>query len=125
MTATADMFDTLIQLRAGGSVDITGRGNPGADPGLWTVAAFRAEDDRAVHSDVWERHPAGEEVLCLLRGRLAVFLRDEGDGVRPHATLTPGDCFVVPPGQWHRLSVLEPCELMSITPRPGTTHEKA
>lgn len=118
-----DLFETLIHLRDDGSAEPSARGGA-AGAGLWTVAAHRADDDAALHSDVWERHPTGDEVLCVLSGALAVHLRDHGDGSEPFATLTAGRSFVVPAGHWHRLTVVEPAELLAITPRPGTRHER-
>src|SRR5690242_11852771 len=109
-----DLFDTLIHLRQGGVAEaaeprtranaLAGRG----DASVWTVGAFHADSDQAVHADVWERHPGGYEVLCVLSGAMHVYLRDRGDGTVPVATLTPGQLFIVPVGRWHRLAVVEP-----------------
>jgi mannose-6-phosphate isomerase-like protein (cupin superfamily) len=124
---TVDLFDTMIQLRDGRVAEPANRRDalPGAgNPGLWTMGAFHADGDRSVHADVWERHPAGHEVLCVLSGQFRVYLRDHGDGSEPVAHLSAGGSFIVPPGRWHRLSVVEPGDLLSITPRPGTEHEK-
>lgn len=115
-----DLFKTLIQLRPDGAAEPVSRREASAGS-LWTLSAFHAEDDRAVHSDVWERHARGHEVLVVLSGAFRVHLRDEGHV----ATLTAGRSFIVPPGRWHRLSVDEPGDLLSITPRAGTEHEKA
>jgi mannose-6-phosphate isomerase-like protein (cupin superfamily) len=117
-------LNTLIQLRPGGVAEPTGRREAlaGTDgESLWTVGAFRAETDRDVHADVWERHARWQEILVVLSGALRVYLRDEGHV----ATLTAGRSFLVPPGRWHRLAVEEPGALLSITPRAGTEHEKA
>ncbi|MEU8634139.1 cupin domain-containing protein [Amycolatopsis sp. NPDC048633] len=119
-----DLFKTLIQLRPSGVAEpaehrreaLTGTDGES----LWTISAFHAENDRAVHSDVWERHSKGHEVLVVLSGALRVYLREEGHV----ATLTAGRSFIVPPGRWHRLSVDEPGDLLSITPRAGTEHER-
>ncbi|WIV57177.1 cupin domain-containing protein [Amycolatopsis nalaikhensis] len=118
-----DLFSTLIQLRPDGVAEAADRREAlrGTDGSLWSVGAFHAEDDRAVHSDVWERHTRGHEVLVALSGTFRVHLRDEG----LVATLTAGRSFIVPPGRWHRLAVEEPGDLLSITPRAGTEHEKA
>jgi mannose-6-phosphate isomerase-like protein (cupin superfamily) len=128
--AATDLFDTLIHLRPGGVAEVAeprtrlkalaGR----ADAGLWTVGAVHADSDRAVHADVWERHPSGDEVLCVLAGAMQVYLRDHADGAVPVATLTSGQSFIVPVGQWHRLAVVEPADLLAITPRVDTQHEK-
>lgn len=124
MSENYDLFKTLIQLRPSGAAEPAERREAlrGTDgESLWTLGAFHAEDDRAVHSDVWERHTQGHEVLVVLSGALRIYVRDEG----LVATLTAGHSFIVPPGRWHRLAVEEPGDLLSITPRAGTEHEKA
>jgi len=116
-----DLYSTLIQLRDDGSADGTARSER-SDIGLWTISAFHADNDQALHSHVWERHPTGHEVLGVLSGSLHVYLREAGED--PVATLTAGQAFLVPTGAWHRLSVREPGDLLSITPRAGTEHER-
>ena len=120
-TEPTDLFANLIQLRTGGEIAAQRRGEPG-ESGLWTVAAFHAESNESVHSHVWERHPGGDELLCVLSGALSVHLR--GDDAGPATSLRPGTFFVVPAGKWHRLTVDEPGDLLSITPRLDTEHEK-
>ncbi len=130
MAPATDLFDTLIHLRRGGVAEVaqpSTRLNALAsrgDAGLWSVGACHADNDRAVHSDVWERHPSGDEVLCVLSGVVHVYLRDHGDGTVPVATLTAGQSFVVPVGRWHRLAVVEAGDLLAITPRVDTQHEQ-
>jgi mannose-6-phosphate isomerase-like protein (cupin superfamily) len=123
-----NLFDTLIQLRQGGVAEPSMRSrdaDPGrAGAGLWTLTAFHADSDQALHSDVWECHPTGQEVLCVPSGAIHIYLRDHGAGAKPVATLTAGQCFIVPVGQWHRLSVSEPGDLLAITPRVDTQHER-
>lgn len=114
-----DLFETLIHLREGLVVEPGTRQDPA---GLWAVGAFHADSDESVHADHWERHPAGQELLFALSGELAIYLRDHGQ--EPVATLTAGQAFVVPAGRWHRLSVREPGDLVTISPRPGTEHER-
>jgi mannose-6-phosphate isomerase-like protein (cupin superfamily) len=86
------------------------------------VGAFHADSDESVHADHWERHTAGQELLYVVSGALAVHLREYGDG--PVVTLTSGQAFIVPAGKWHRLSVREPGDLVTVSPRPGTEHER-
>jgi mannose-6-phosphate isomerase-like protein (cupin superfamily) len=68
----------------------------------------------------WERHPAGEEVVILLSGR--VDLIQEIDGEHRRVELHPGMAVVNPPGVWHTADVLEPGDGLFITPGRGTEH---
>ncbi|MGZ8735217.1 MAG: cupin domain-containing protein [Acidimicrobiia bacterium] len=68
----------------------------------------------------WERHPAGEEVVVLLSGR--VDLIQEIDGVERRIELRPGQALVNPRGVWHTADVHEPGDGLFITPGRGTEH---
>jgi len=116
-----DLLTHTLQLRAGGVAEASTARGP-VDAGLWTVARLRAEDGRALHADVWECHPTGNEVLVVLSGAVHLFLRDPP--ADEPTTLRPGDAVVVPVGAWHRLDVAEPADLMAITPRADTRHER-
>jgi mannose-6-phosphate isomerase-like protein (cupin superfamily) len=70
--------------------------------------------------DQWERHPAGEEVVLLLSGR--VDLVQEIDGEERSVSLRPGFAVVNPPGVWHTADVHEPGDALFITPGRGTDH---
>ena len=75
-----------------------------ASPGSWTN---------------WERHPAGEEVVICLSGRMTVLRELESvDSVE----LGPGDAMINPRGVWHTADVAEPGQYMTITPGAGTEH---
>lgn len=71
--------------------------------------------------DTWERHPAGEEVVLLLSGRVEIVQRI-GDGER-RVALGPGQAMINPPGVWHTADVHEPGDALFITPGRGTEHE--
>jgi mannose-6-phosphate isomerase-like protein (cupin superfamily) len=71
--------------------------------------------------DSWERHPAGEEVVLLLSGRVDLIQRLDGGERR--VTLEPGQAVINPPGVWHTADVHEPGEALFITPGRGTEHE--
>lgn len=70
--------------------------------------------------DIWEMHPAGDEVVCLLSGAIDVVL-DEPDGERVVALETGRTC-IVPRGVWHRAIVREPGDTLHITRGEGTQH---
>jgi mannose-6-phosphate isomerase-like protein (cupin superfamily) len=123
--ASFDPFATLVHLRAGGA----------ALPVAWTPDVFRTlatgAEDRVVgakhgevpanfHAEEWEMHPGGDEVLYLLAGALEVVL-EEPAGERTFG-LRGGQACLVPRGQWHRLVLREPSDLLFITPAHGTRH---
>jgi len=66
----------------------------------------------------WERHPAGEEVVVLLSGRVELLQRTD-DGER-RIELRPGQAVINPPGVWHTADVIEPGDALFITPGRGT-----
>lgn len=63
-----------------------------------------------------EMHPDGDEVLYLISGRARVLL--ESDPVE-EVTLEAGDGLIVPKGIWHKVEILEPCQIVYITPGPN------
>jgi mannose-6-phosphate isomerase-like protein (cupin superfamily) len=66
----------------------------------------------------WERHPAGEEVVVLLSGRVDLIQRVDGGERR--IALQPGQAVINPPGVWHTADVHEPGDALFITPGRGT-----
>ena len=63
-----------------------------------------------------EMHPDGDEVLYLISGRLrVVFLDSPLDDV----DVLPGDGLVVPKGMWHRVDIIEPSQIVYLTPGPN------
>ncbi len=66
----------------------------------------------------WERHPAGEELVVLLSGR--VDLIQEVDGAEHVVALEAGQAVVNPPGVWHTAVVHEPGAALFVTPGVGT-----
>jgi quercetin dioxygenase-like cupin family protein len=70
--------------------------------------------------DSWERHPAGEELVVLLSGR--VDLVQDVDGVEQVIPMAAGQAVINPAGRWHRTVVHEPGQALFITPGRGTEH---
>ena len=63
-----------------------------------------------------EMHPDGDEILYLISGRArVVFIEDDEDDIE----MLPGDGLVVPQGMWHRVDIIEPCEIVYLTPGPN------
>jgi mannose-6-phosphate isomerase-like protein (cupin superfamily) len=68
----------------------------------------------------WERHPAGEEVVYLLSGRVDIV--QDLDGAHHVVELRPGDAIINPTNVWHTARVHEPGLALFITPGDGTEH---
>jgi mannose-6-phosphate isomerase-like protein (cupin superfamily) len=64
-------------------------------------------------------HPDGDELLYVVSGRFRV----TGDSA-PEASveLGPGEVCIVRKGEWHLVSVIEPGQLVNITPGPRGEH---
>ena len=63
-----------------------------------------------------EMHPDGDEVLYLVSGHArVVFLDRDWDDIDMRA----GAGLVVPRGTWHRVDILEPCQIVYLTPGPN------
>ena len=71
----------------------------------------------------WERHPAGEEVVLLLSGRVDI-VQDLG-GDEHVVALHPGQAMVNPTYVWHTARVHAPGRALFITPGRGTEHRPA
>jgi quercetin dioxygenase-like cupin family protein len=74
----------------------------------------------------WERHPAGAELVVVISGRMTLLQEfrktARGDEVRVEITLGPGEAAINPPGIWHTSDVIEPGQVLFITPGIGTEH---
>ena len=123
---TFDLRETYLHLHEGGAADRIAvtetfwpevmSGQRRLDGRLVMIAQMR---EATAH---WERHPAGEELLYRLSGAVDVIV-EEADGERriPLRDGSPG--YVVPAGVWHRFEVLEPGDILFITPGEGTAHK--
>lgn len=87
------------------------------------VSFFSANEPDDVHSDFWEMHPEGDELLIVYSGALDLVL--EGADSTRTVGLSSQTAFIVPAGIWHRLLLHKPSVLIAITNRNGTRHKKA
>jgi len=76
------------------------------------------EDSRSW--DSWERHPAGDEVVICLSGRMTVI--QEIGGEHELVELGPYEATINPSGVWHTADLHEPVRFLTITPGQGTEH---
>jgi quercetin dioxygenase-like cupin family protein len=63
-----------------------------------------------------EMHPDGDEVLYLIDGKVRITI--ETDPVE-ELEMLPGNGMIVPKGVWHRVDILEPSQIVYLTPGPG------
>lgn len=66
----------------------------------------------------WERHPAGDELVVQLGGRVHVI--QERDGAEQVVELSAGMALINPRNVWHTADVVEPGDTLFITPGIGT-----
>jgi mannose-6-phosphate isomerase-like protein (cupin superfamily) len=79
------------------------------------VAVFAFDADWST----WERHPAGDELVCLLSGRATLVLDQNG---KHHAVelKKPGEYVLVPKGTWHTARTKVATNMLFVTPGEGT-----
>jgi len=63
-----------------------------------------------------EMHPDGDEILYLISGRVKIVFLDDDE---EDADVRPGDGLVVPKGVWHRVDIIEPSQIVYLTPGPN------
>ena len=127
MQTTAEAFDlatTYVQLDDGPAA-LTVQ----VDDRFWETIDRRPElhggrlvgtFHNAADWEIWEMHPAGDEIVCLLSGAIDMVL-EEGHGERV-VPLEAGQTCIVPQGVWHRAVVREPGDTRHITRGEGTQH---
>ena len=85
------------------------------------LVSFSTRDGEWGH---WEKHPAGEEFVCLIDGE--VTMRFEQDHGETEVTLDqPGQYVLVPADTWHTASAKRMSKVLFITPGEGSAHRSA
>jgi quercetin dioxygenase-like cupin family protein len=82
----------------------------------WTVVV----SGYATETPMWERHPAGDELLHVLEGGLDVTTLTATGPV--HARVPAGSLFVCRKGLWHWARPRGHTEVLTLTPGEGTGH---
>lgn len=63
-----------------------------------------------------EMHPDGDEVIYVLEGRFRVRLGTENP---TDVEVGIGEGVVIPKGVSHKIHILAPCRMVTVTPGPG------
>lgn len=125
MTVTPiDLFASFIRLDHDGGVHAE---QQVFDPerGGWQLMAFHVETDADVHADHWEIHADADEVVSCLTGGIRLYFRPEQPGEQEEEIkLTAGTAVIVPRGQWHRIEVDAPSDIVSVAVPRGSRLEK-
>ena len=67
----------------------------------------------------WERHPAGDEIVVLLSGKVTLLLRTAKGDTRIELSQM-GSFVIVPRDTWHTARAAEPTRMLFVTPGEGT-----
>lgn len=112
-----DVTRFVLDVHRDGSISPRARkpGPPERIDGM-TIGIVTITED-APHGD--EMHPDGDELLYVVSGRLRVVGDSEPDAP---VELGPGEACIVPRGEWHLVSLVEPAQLVHITPGPRGEH---
>ena len=86
----------------------------------WQIMTFRAATDADVHADHWEVHTTADEVVACLAGEIRMHFHPDADGAAEDVRLSAGSAVVVPRGAWHRIALVSPAEVMSVTVPSGS-----
>jgi quercetin dioxygenase-like cupin family protein len=70
---------------------------------------------------MWEMHPNGDEIVCLLSG-VVTFILDQDNEHHEMTVNKPGDYVVVPKGTWHTAKTTVESTMLFITAGEGTEH---
>ncbi|MGI5290444.1 hypothetical protein ACQEVF_44910 [Nonomuraea polychroma] len=86
--------------------------------------AFHAKTDADVHADRWEVHPAAEEIVSCLIGKIRLYLRPELAGQQEEEVrLVAGTAAIVPRGLWYHIELDVPSNIMAVTLPRGSRLE--
>lgn len=115
------MKNKITKFRSNNSVNLTGDLTATLDenfdpfnlfPGFTFTPVSMSQD--APHAG--EMHPDGDEIIFVFDGSIEVTLEFESELV---IHITAGEGIVIPKGIWHKVHVLEPVNMATISPGPG------
>ena len=124
-----DLSSTYLRLRPDASVEPLA-----VDSRFWQriasgeLGSFHNEYLVSCHSfetswAVWEMHPNGDEIVCLLSGSVTFILERE-QGAQAIELNRSGTYVIVLKGTWHTAKTQGPCRMLFITAGEGTEHRQ-
>ena len=126
--AVRSLLTTFVRLGGAGQAEAIP-----VDDSFWPrlssgeLGSFKGESLIAIHAfdtdwATWERHPAGEELVVLLSGKVTMVMASES-GEQCLTLEEAGQFVLVPKGIWHTAKVDVASTLLFITPGEGTEHK--
>jgi len=127
LSTAKDILSTYLHFRDGGLADtvpvsqsfwseLAAGKHPQLDQGR-LMSAFTFSEPWSM----WERHPAGEELVMLISGSAAVVLEESGNE-RTVQLSEPGSYVLVPQNVWHTVKTSVATTMLFLTPGAGTEH---
>ncbi|MGC4027303.1 MAG: cupin domain-containing protein [Steroidobacteraceae bacterium] len=127
MSLVKDILNTYLHFQDDGRVnpiplsesfwgEVTAGEHPELEQGR-LMSAFTFSEPWAV----WERHPAGEELVMLLMGTATLILEESGREQTIQLS-SPGSYVVVPKNVWHTARTNASVTMLFLTPGAGTEH---
>lgn len=125
-----NLVDTYVQLFEGGAArllpvddsfwpDVMAGKRADIEPGRMVSKFEFSENWRS-----WERHPAGDELVILVSGKVEMLL-EQADGIRRTQLEKSGDYVLIPKNTWHTAHTSMGCSMLFVTPGAGTEHKPA
>ena len=71
----------------------------------------------------WERHPAGDEIVMLLSGKVTLVMRT-ASGDESAVLEKPGSYVVIPRNTWHTAHVSQSARMLFMTPGEDTENRE-
>lgn len=129
MSEPFDIESTYLRLRPDASIEPLA-----VDATIWEriasgkLGTFHNEYLVTLHSfdtdwPMWEMHPNGDEVVCLLSGAVS-FMLERAAGNETIALKDSGSYVLVPKGVWHTAKVSRAARMLFITAGEGTQHRE-
>ena len=127
LSSAKDIFSTYLHFHEGGRADaiqvsesfwgeVAAGEHPQLDQGR-LMSAFAFSEPWSM----WERHPAGEELVMLLSGIATLVLEDSGQEHTVQLS-NPGTYILVPRNVWHTARTAVPTTMLFLTSGAGTEH---
>ena len=127
MTRAPNIIDTYLHVQDNGRTDaievtetfwgeLASGALPHLDQGRLMSAFTFAES-----WSMWERHPAGAELVMLLSGAATIVLEEQGQE-RSIELNEVGAYALVPPNVWHTAKTSVPTRMLFLTSGAGTQH---